>query len=194
MKTAIKAALAVTAGGVLLLGGAGSLAYWNDTRDVQPNTTLTSGTLKLGAPTCGNWEINGVSTADPAAMRIVPGDNLTRVCEFQISVTGDYLEAQLTATAPTMDDSFLEDELAFTVTYERDTDVVNDDTNETTIDPVGSPVTFTSSDDGHYLRAFFEVDFPFNATPTALDNDSNGGVTAQLNAITVTATQTDATP
>lgn len=190
MRTSIKAALAAVAGGGLLLGGAGSLAYWNDETEVLPDTTVTSGTLDLGAPACGNWLLDGGTTFDPAADTIVPGDSLTRVCQFQVSITGDHLTANITANAPTMQNSALEDELAFAVVYEQDTDATNDATGETVIDPDAGPVAFEINDDGDYIRAFFTVTFPFNATPTALDNDSEGGVTADLDSITVTATQT----
>ena len=191
MRTSIKAALAASAGASLLLGGAGSLAYWNDTTQPLSNTTVTSGTLDLGAPSCGDWLLDDDSVFDPGAETIVPGDSLTRVCQFQVSITGDHLEAEITANAPTMTNSALEDELSFAAVYEQDDDNTDNDTGETVIDPDAGPVAFDVDDNGDYLRVEFTVTFPFNATPTALDNDSEGGITTQLNAITVTATQTD---
>ncbi|WP_300404753.1 alternate-type signal peptide domain-containing protein [uncultured Nocardioides sp.] len=188
MRNSIKAALAATAGAGLLLGGAGSLAYWNDATEVQPDTTLTSGTLDLGAPTCASWKLDDDSDFTPASDTIVPGDSLTRTCQFQISATGDHLTAQLSANVPSMPDSALEDELAFTAVYEIDTDATDDGTGETTVDPDAGAVAFSDADDGSYLRVEFTVDFPFGAS---VDNDSNGAVSAQLDAITVTATQTN---
>ena len=187
MRNSIKAALAAVAGGSLLLGGAGSLAYWTDETEVQPDTTLTSGTLDLGAPDCADWELDDLSVFDPAADTVVPGDTITRVCQFQISVTGAHLEAELTANAPTMPDSALQDELSFAAVYELDTDATDDSTNETLVDPDAGPVAFDVSDNNSYLRVAFTVNFPFGG----LDNDSEGAVTAQLDAISVTATQTD---
>lgn len=186
MRNSIKAALAATAGGGLLLGGAGSLAFWTDATEVQPDTTLTSGTLDLGAPTCGDWTLDGGFVYTPASDEIVPGDTLTRTCQFQITAIGEHLTANLTANAPTMTDSFLEDELTFTAAYELDTDATNDTTGETIVDPDAGPVAFTDADDGSYLRVAFTVDFPYGLE----DNQSNGGITTQLDAITVTATQT----
>ena len=49
-------------------------------------------------------------------------------------------------------------------------------------------MAFSDADDGSYLRVLFTVDFPFGVS---VDNDSNGALTAQLDAITVTATQTN---
>ena len=188
MRNSIKAALAATAGAALLLGGAGSLAYWSDASEVQPDTTLTSGTLDLGAPTCASWKLDGGSDFDTASDTIVPGGTLTRACQFQISAIGDHLTAQLTANAPSMADSALEDELTFSAAYEIDTDDTDDDTGETAVDTDAGAVAFSDADDGSYLRVLFTVAFPFGV---GVDNDSNGAVTAQLDAITVTATQTN---
>lgn len=187
MKTALKAALAATAGGGLLLGGAGSLAYWTDDEELQPETDLVSGTLDLGAPTCGDWLLDDASTFTPATDRIVPGDSLTRTCQFLITGVGDHLEAALSADLATAQDSALEDELTVSAAYEIDTDATDDDTNETSVDPEAGPVAFTDADNGSYLRATVSVAFAFGTE----DNDSNGGVTATLDDIVVTATQTD---
>lgn len=187
MKSSIKAALAATAGGGLLLGGAGSLAYWTDSTEVQPDTTLTSGRLDLSAPTCGDWTLDGGFVYTPATDEIVPGDTLTRTCQFQITAIGEHLAANLTANAPAMTDSFLEDELTFAADYEIDSDATNDNVGETLVDPDAGAVAFTDADNGKYLRVAFTVDFPYGV----VDNQSNGGITTQLGAVTVTATQTD---
>jgi len=187
MRNSIKAALAATAGGGLLLGGAGSLAFWTDSTEVQPDTTLTSGTLDLSAPTCGDWTLDGGFVYTPASDEIVPGDTLTRTCQFQITAIGEHLLADLDANPPTMTDSFLEDELTFTAVYELDDDATDDATGERAVDPDAGPVSFTDADNGDYLRVAFTVDFPYGVE----DNQSNGGITTQLDAITVTATQTD---
>ena len=57
MKKATKGALAVTAAGALLLGGAGTLAYWNDVQGVTGGT-ISSGHLKLTPGTCDGWKLN----------------------------------------------------------------------------------------------------------------------------------------
>lgn len=190
MRNSIKAALAATTGAALLLGGAGSLAYWDDSEDV-PTTTVTSGELDLGAPDCDDWLLDDLSVFDPGADTIVPGDTLTRDCQFLLTLTGDHLEAEIDAALPNEQASALADELLFTADYEIDTDANNDATNELSIDPEAAPVAFDVSDDGSYLRVVLTVDFPFGV---AVDNDSNGGVTAVLDAITITTTQTDSHP
>jgi alternate signal-mediated exported protein len=191
MKNSVKAALAALAGGGLLLGGAGSLAYWSDTDDV-PTTTVTSGTLDLAAPSCGVWKIDGGATFTPASDRIVPGDTLTRECTFALTVTGAHLEAEFTAATPTKDASALSDELVLSAAYEIDADTTNDGVGERAVAPEApgsgtGTADITAADNGRYLRAIMTVSFPYGV----LDNDSNGGIASILGAVTVTATQTN---
>lgn len=121
MKKATKGALAAAAAGSLLLGGAGSLAYWTSTSDVN-GASITSGHLKLVPATgtgvtagCTPWKLvipavlddpstttvdesAAATTADFASQKIVPGDELTRVCNYTIDMTADNLKASLTVT------------------------------------------------------------------------------------------------
>ncbi len=98
-----KAIFAIVAGTALLLGGAGTLAYWSDEAglaagpiesgdlDLQVDAALSSVTLQ-GA-------LGGLRTIDPAAVadvRIVPGDVLTLVQPIEVLLEGDTIEADLT--------------------------------------------------------------------------------------------------
>ncbi len=54
MKKATKGAIAAAGAGVLLLGGAGTLAYW--TADgAAAGSDITAGDLDLTAGTCSGW-------------------------------------------------------------------------------------------------------------------------------------------
>lgn len=192
MRNSIKAALAATAGGGLLLGGAGSLAYWNSADDV-PTDTLTSGELALGAPACEGWLLDDGSAFDATLDTIVPGDSLTQICEFPLTVDGDHLEAEFTAEVPSITPGLLEDELTYSAVYEVDPDAI-DDGNEAAVTPetpASGTADITAADDGSYLRATLTVDSDFGV---GVDNTSNGGITAILEAYTVTVTQTDSHP
>lgn len=101
MKKSTKGAVAAAAAGVLLLGGAGSLALWSAT-DTVTGTDVTSGELKLSAPTCTGWKFDGSETTAnkayvPATDKIVPGDVLTQSCDYSITAIGEHLRATLTA-------------------------------------------------------------------------------------------------
>lgn len=99
MKKSTKGALAAAAAGVLLLGGAGSLAYWSAT-DTVDSIGVTAGELKLSDPTCTGWLFDGSETTedkpyDPATDTIVPGDVLTQSCDYTIIAKGEHLRAVL---------------------------------------------------------------------------------------------------
>ena len=167
-----KGALAASAAAVLLLGGAGSLAYWNSTQAIT-GADVDSGHLKLVSPDCGDgWILDGGAVY--SAQLLVPGDTLTKVCSFTVDAAGEHLTADFDTTAPnTTGDAALLSELDVSASYE-----VN-----------GAPVA--SSDvvvaDNDVIEATVVVAWDYGV----LDNDSNvlTGLSATLDTITVTATQ-----
>ena len=99
MQKKTKAAIAAGAGAILLLGGAGSLAYWNDSSSTTGGS-ISSGKLSLDdCANGGTWtDVNKATTiADIEAFRIVPGDSLSFTCNTAVNATGDNLTATLTA-------------------------------------------------------------------------------------------------
>ena len=65
MNKLTKAAIAGAAGVILLMGGAGSLAYWNDSIASNPaGQTISAGTLTVTAASAGGWTkaFSGTST------------------------------------------------------------------------------------------------------------------------------------
>lgn len=86
MNSFVKGGIAAAAGLALLLGGAGSLAYWSDTESLSAGT-INSGTLTLASAADGAW--------DETITNIVPGDVITYTETFNIEAVGDNLEAEL---------------------------------------------------------------------------------------------------
>lgn len=104
MKKSTKGAVAAAAAGVLLLGGAGSLAFWSAT-DTVTGTNVTAGELKIDDADCTDWafdgsEVTANKTYDPATDRIVPGDTLTRSCDWTLTAVGEHLRATVLTEAP----------------------------------------------------------------------------------------------
>jgi alternate signal-mediated exported protein len=115
MKNTTKGALAATAATALLLGGAGSLAYWSDSVTIGGGT-ITAGHISLDDTTgagddcsTASWTLdNGevvagaVFTPGPASdageSRLVPGDVITKVCTFNVNALGEHLRATLGTT------------------------------------------------------------------------------------------------
>ncbi|SEB92280.1 alternate signal-mediated exported protein, RER_14450 family [Paramicrobacterium humi] len=104
MKKSTTAALAGGLGFVLLLGGAGTLAYWSDADAASPET-IASGTLDLGTATSGNWTVrHGANDTTPDAYTgpIVPGDILTKTIDVPVTMIGQNLAADLTVANPSV--------------------------------------------------------------------------------------------
>jgi len=75
-----KAAIAVGAGILLLLGGGGTFAVWNGTSSNFSAGTVTAGTLTVSGTPTVKWYKGSVSPsnliADISTYRVVPGDSL----------------------------------------------------------------------------------------------------------------------
>jgi alternate signal-mediated exported protein len=85
MNKLVKGAIAGAAGIVLLMGGAGSLALWNDSATIA-DASVSSGTLAITA-SAGSW------TGNPALM--VPGDTATYTANLTITAKGTNLHSTL---------------------------------------------------------------------------------------------------
>lgn len=118
MKNITKAAIAGTVGAALLVGGAGSLAFWTDSA-TGPQIEIKSGQLDLGTVAGSNssWMIQqlvaGTTPAAatpfaPATDLIVPGDVLTTTVSVPVVLEGKNIkatfdvavEALIASTAP----------------------------------------------------------------------------------------------
>lgn len=107
MKNTTKGAIAAAAAAVLLLGGAGSLAFWSADGEVG-GSTINSGSFSLaddGPCADADWTLDGGedvadATFDPAADKIVPGDVLTKECDFTLTAVGEHLRAVPSVATP----------------------------------------------------------------------------------------------
>jgi len=172
MSKTTKGALAAAAAGVLLLGGAGTLAYWTDT-EVVPGTDITSGHFYMDASDCnpGTWTLDG---GDPYTANdpLVPGDTLTKECDIVMDIAGTHLtHADFEVSAPEIggiDGENLVSELSATVT-------VNGGGSANNV-----PVT-----DGQVLPVEITITWPWGVE----DNYNNLDQFATIDGITVIATQ-----
>jgi alternate signal-mediated exported protein len=171
MKKSTKGALATSAAAVLLLGGAGTLAYWNDSGTV-PGGTIQSGQLRLGPPSCGSgWTLDGGAAF--TTQLLVPGDTLTKTCTVDLVATGAHLGADLAVGTPTWAATNpLTSELTPSATF--------------TVNGVAKAHVTSADDTGtSEIQASVVVVFDGPAATNA-----SQGLTATLNAITLLATQT----
>lgn len=184
MNKSTKGAVAAGAAAVLLLGGAGSLAYWNAEGTVGAGE-ITAGNLTLTASGTPTWTLNGVALTtanDLSSVTVVPGDELLYTGSWTIGATGDNLEALVDFTG-LEETASVAGKMTVTDTY-------------TIATPPGAGVTLadgaeiTDDNDGDVINATVVVDFPFG---TVADNTSQN-MTLDLTAGGITLTQQDATP
>ncbi len=186
MKKSTKGAIAAGAAAVLLLGGAGTLAFWSADTDADLGT-IESGELKLSDMTCDGWELDGGDAFDASTDAIVPGDTLTRDCTTTITAVGDHLEATvglqggtgiaLSGGNPDATGANITAAAAFAV-------------DGTTIADGGS---VTDADNGKTLTATITVDFPYGTddATNAQNGNATQELTATLDTISVALTQVD---
>lgn len=175
MKRSTKGALAAGGAAFLLLGGAGSLAYWTESADVAGGS-IESGHLEVVNNDCGTagWTLDGGSALG-AATRIVPGDSLAKECSFEIDGEGDHFDnVGITIAAPSWEagsDSELTSALGtVSATYTGST--------------VGAIVSGATIPVGEVVTASFSM--TFNSATTG---DVAEDAVATLDSIAITVTQ-----
>ena len=93
MNKLVKGSIAAAAGISLLMGGAGSLALWNDSVTVSAST-VSSGTLDVATTTPGAWS--------QSIAKIVPGDTVTYTETLALTAIGDHLKATVGSNIATI--------------------------------------------------------------------------------------------
>ena len=171
MQKTTKGALAAVAAATLLLSGGTTLAFWSDAESVAGGT-IGSGKLQLGTPDCGTgWILDGGTTY--TNQLLVPGDTLSKVCTIDLVAAGDHLGADLAVGVPSWAASNgLSDELDASAVF-----TVNGATT----------TSVTSADDTGTDEIEATVSVVFDG-PAATNGSQD--LTAVLNAVSVTATQT----
>jgi alternate signal-mediated exported protein len=163
MRSVTKAIIAGAAGVALLAGGAGSLAFWTDTKTGTP-VTITSGDLSLGTITDSTgWTIiqnaTGVSPAQtvavayvPGTTLVVPGDVLTKTVAVPVSISDLNNHATLTVSNTTTPTNALQAALTTAITSVNGV--------------AGSTAELTAANNGT-VNVVFTVTVPWTTTNTA---------------------------
>lgn len=180
MKKSTKGAIAASAAAVLLLGGAGSLAYWSDD-SVVDGGTIATGQISLGDADCAEdgepeWTFDdgeaGAGEAYEAGDTVVPGDVISKVCTFEITAVGNHLRATLGVS-----------EAGFTELNALSEDLQIDADFEVGGTAVDADTEITEANDGDTVTATISVTLPGSSGNESQD------LGAVLRDITVTATQ-----
>ena len=97
MNKMVKGAIATGVGVLLLVGGGGTLATWNQAQNASMGSVV-SGDLNLVASNGKCTNAAGTAIADISAYRVVPGDVLTYTQDVNVTLTGDLMTAKLAVT------------------------------------------------------------------------------------------------
>jgi alternate signal-mediated exported protein len=205
MNKLVKGAIAGAAGIVLLMGGAGSLAYWNDSANAGPgagSNSITAGTLTVTAQNSGSWtkgfyNAAGTVVTAPAAVanlssvRLVPGNRLVYTQAFNVVGTGDdlYFTIGNTAGAVTAASASAADvALAAQINASSATAFTIGSVTGGTVVPSGvtAAVYKVSSNAGtaSTITVTWTVDLPFGAS--AVNTAKTGAVKLSQGSITIT--------
>ncbi|MGB3302537.1 alternate-type signal peptide domain-containing protein [Gordonia sp. (in: high G+C Gram-positive bacteria)] len=103
MNRKTKGALAIGAGAILLLGGAGSYALWSVDSDIAGGSNISTGNFALDCGTSGAWTdesptTNGVLTVNPSVDLMVPGDVWKYTGSCTPTFTGKNIKAELSVS------------------------------------------------------------------------------------------------
>jgi len=179
MNQTTKGALAAAAAGALLLGGAGSLAYWSDSKTVTGGA-ISSGTLALTqepGQVCSDWTLDaagGATAYTPGVTLVVPGDVITKTCDYTVHASGEHLAADLTMDATS-------------ITGANDLSAALTPAAAYTLDGivVATGQDITSANEGDVVNA--EISVTFESATSGLTAQ---GLTAGLDDIVVSLVQT----
>lgn len=171
----VKGAVALGFAALLLLGGAGSLAFWTATGTVSGGA-IDTGSLALTTPACaGGWTLDsagGGGAYIPGTTLLVPGDVISETCTTTLTATGAHMRGTITANTPNVTGAAAG---TFTVSVGN----IADTTTGTNL------TTFTNTNNGDTLAVQVQVTF---VDPGTADN-STQNLTAVLSDVTLTATQ-----
>lgn len=173
MKKSTKGALAAGSAAVLLMGGAGTLAFWTDEVTVD-GVDIQSGHLSLDLEECQGWELDGGDAY--VAQLLVPGDSLTQDCTYTLDIAGEHFtEVDFDVTLPT---DVAAGPLADEITVTTDVEVEG---------VAQADATDVAVSDGDEVTVSIVVDWPYGTE----DNDSNvvGGLLTDLDDVVVKVTQ-----
>ena len=96
MKKTTKGTIAIAAAITLLLGGAGSLAYWQESATIGASQ-VTTGQLKVTVGSTATWQVTKYGSTTPTTIdssyKMVPGDTVTYSVGFTTVAEGTTLKA-----------------------------------------------------------------------------------------------------
>ena len=105
MNKMTKGVIATGVGIVLLVGGGGTLATWNQAQSASMGKVV-AGDLNLVPASSGVWTNASGTVVNVANYKVVPGDTLTYSQPLNVTLVGDLMVARLAVTGASAADGF----------------------------------------------------------------------------------------
>lgn len=191
MNKLLKGSIAGAAGIALLLGGAGTFAFWNDSVAID-SAVVTAGTLKVTPTTAGAWSYSqggaDIAISDLANFAIVPGTVLKYTRTMTIGATGQGMVASLALTGGSIAaNSAAAADVALAAELTKTAQLAVTGTGIVGTSP-GTSFTVTPGNGAVSAAATVTVTLSFPNKATAQNGAQAGKV--KLDALAVTLTQT----
>lgn len=190
MNKLLKGSIAGAAGVALLLGGAGTFAYWNSSATLAGDTIVSGNLAVTDSTDAGVWTVNGGTAAiDLAGYLVVPGDVLTYTKTMSILASGDNLVATLDlgAASVTAATAAAED---VALAAELEESAVLSATGQGIAAVTGTPNTFTitpgAGEISQDVTVVATIAFPDSTLAGAENASMNGSVSLADMALTLT--------
>lgn len=158
MNKMAKGAIATGVGVILLVGGGGTLATWNQAQNASMGSVV-SGDLNLEVNTAtnvGKWTNAAGTVVDVKAYKVVPGDTLTYTQDLKVTLTGDLMAAKLAVTGAGVNAGFLDKNVVVAPTTIKDG-----------VKAIAADDVLTPSVNGHVVTA--STTFTFKTSTDARD-------------------------
>ncbi|WP_449372241.1 alternate-type signal peptide domain-containing protein [Arthrobacter psychrolactophilus] len=123
MNKMAKGAIATGVGIILLAGGGGTLATWNQAQNASMGTVV-AGDLNLAPASAGVWTNASGTVVTVANYKVVPGDTLTYTQPLNVKLVGDLMVAKLTVTGASAADGFGTNAVVSATTLKKSDDTV----------------------------------------------------------------------
>ncbi len=165
MNKMVKGAIATGVGVVLLVGGGGTLATWNQAQSASMGSVV-SGDLNLEVNTAtnsGKWTNAAGTVVDVKAYRVVPGDTLTYTQDLKMTLTGDLMAAKLSLTGAGANTGFTPASVVVSATALTDKSVT-----ASAPSPISASTVLTPAVNGHLVTA--STTFTFLASTSNRDS------------------------
>lgn len=161
MNKIAKGAIATGVGIILLAGGGGTLATWNQAQNASMGKVVAGDLNMVPVADSGQWTNAKNQSIKIGDYKVVPGDVLTYTQKLDVTLVGDLMVAKLKVTGAGVDDGFDTNATVVTTTLTGTDGLIaaDDELTETDSGVVTASTTFTfkqATEDRESVKATYD--------------------------------------